>query len=129
MKSKEELKSASEVAKQLKRNLTENLNLDTGVGTGKLLVGILAGMAAGAALALLFAPDSGSNSRKIIARKGNEYLDEVGEKYDELIETLASAFQKAKANAYTATDEVGAKANEYKNSLMKTADENFEKYS
>jgi len=125
MKSKEELKAASEVAKQLKRNLYENLNLDSGVGTGKLIVGILAGLAAGAALALLFAPDSGSNSRKMIVRKGNEYLDEAGEKYDELIESLACAFEKAKTNAYTAANEVGAKANTYKNSVVKTVDENL----
>jgi len=129
MKSKEELNSAYEVAKQLKRNLSENLDMDSGVGKGKMLVGILAGMAAGAALALLFAPDSGSNSRKKIAKKGNEYLEDVTEKYDELIETLASAFEKAKASAYTAADEVGVKAKEYKNSLIKKEDEAFEKYS
>ncbi len=129
MRNKEELKAAADLAKKTKRKLAESLGMDSGLGTGKMLVGILAGMAAGAALALLFAPDSGRKSRKMIARKGNGYLDEAGEKYVNLIETLASAFDNAKSSVFNTADEVGAKAKDYRNSVAKTEEETLGKYS
>ena len=53
--------------------------------SGKVLLGVLAGLATGAALGILFAPDKGSATRKKISKKGEEYADEFGEKYNEFI--------------------------------------------
>jgi len=59
---------------------------------GKALLGVLAGIAAGAALGVLFAPDKGVNTRKNIARKGEDLADAINdkieEKFDELTDTI-----------------------------------------
>ena len=49
------------------------------MSTGKVLLGVLAGVAAGAMLGILFAPDKGSNTRKKISKKGEDYADAVKE--------------------------------------------------
>ena len=41
---------------------------------GKVLLGVLAGVAVGATLGILFAPDSGTNTRKKIMKKGEDYF-------------------------------------------------------
>ena len=51
---------------------------------GKILLGTLAGIAIGAAVGVLLAPDKGSETRKKISRKGNEYKDGLKDKYDGL---------------------------------------------
>lgn len=59
---------------------------------GKALLGVLAGMAAGAALGVLFAPDKGSNTRKKMAKQGEDFADaldkKIDAKFDELLKTL-----------------------------------------
>ena len=64
--------------------------------SGKVLLGVLAGLATGAALGILFAPDKGSATRKKISKKGEEYADEFGEKYNEFITGIKNKFVTAK---------------------------------
>ena len=45
------------------------------MSTGKVLLGVLAGAAAGALLGVLLAPEKGSETRKKITKKGEEYAD------------------------------------------------------
>lgn len=45
----------------------------------KVVLGFLAGAAVGAIAGILFAPDKGSSTRKKIAGKANELLDEIKE--------------------------------------------------
>jgi len=74
---------------------------------GKALLGVLAGVAAGAALGILFAPDKGANTRKNIARKGEDLAgainDKIEEKFDELTDTLLG-----KSRTRKSTDTPGA---------------------
>lgn len=82
----------------------ENMN------TGKVLLGVLAGVAAGAMLGILFAPARGSDTRKNIAKKGEDYADAVKSKFDGLIETVKSQFEGVKEEITSTTDQLKAKA-------------------
>jgi gas vesicle protein len=69
------------------------------MSSGKVLLGVLAGIAVGATLGILFAPDKGSKTRKKIQRKGDEYADELGEKFSDFISSVTEQFEKVKAEA------------------------------
>lgn len=84
------------------------------MSTGKVLLGVLAGAAAGALLGVLLAPDKGSETRKKIAKTGEDYADSLKEKYDELMEGLVGKFTDAKDDAKGLVQNGKAKADEYK---------------
>jgi len=79
------------------------------MSSGKVVVGVLAGMAVGALLGVLFAPDKGSETRKKMAEKGGDLVDNVKDKLNDLIDELNQKIDaaKAKANA-TATNATNA---------------------
>ena len=52
---------------------------------GKIILGILAGTAAGALIGILFAPDKGTETRKKIVHKGEEYVDDLKERVNGLL--------------------------------------------
>jgi gas vesicle protein len=76
----------------------------------KVLLGVAVGAAVGAALGMLFSPAKGSATRKRIARKGiesvedvkemfNEYIDSVTEEYDTIKEGVMNLVDKGKEKA------------------------------
>jgi len=83
------------------------------MNSGKVLLGLLAGVAVGATLGILFAPDKGSSTRKKISKKGDDYADELGEKFNDFINGITGQFEKMKEKAThmretakSATDEI-----------------------
>jgi len=67
------------------------------MSAGKVLLGVLAGVAAGAVLGILLAPDKGSETRKKIYEKGDEYADGIKDKFSKLIDELNKKMDEAKA--------------------------------
>lgn len=99
------------------------------MNTGKLLIGVLAGMAAGAALGVLFAPDSGTKTRKGISKKGEDYLAELECRYDDFLSMLTDRFTKAKDEATGIARKAESKAQDYKNNVRNTIEESVERFS
>lgn len=69
------------------------------MGSGKVLLGVLAGVAVGATLGILFAPDKGSNTRKKISRKADDYSEELEEQFNDFIKTVTRKFEDMKEDA------------------------------
>ena len=69
------------------------------MSSGKTFLGILAGLSAGALLGILFAPDKGSNTRKMILTKGEDYTDAIKDKFGDLIDTLSGKYEDTKDEA------------------------------
>jgi len=63
------------------------------MSSGKVFLGVLAGVATGALLGILFAPDKGCETRKKIAKKGQDYVDDLKEKMNEVIEDVTTKFE------------------------------------
>jgi gas vesicle protein len=63
------------------------------MNSGKVLLGLLAGIAAGAAMGILFAPGTGSSTRRKILRKGEMMVMESEDKFNELLDTIDQKFE------------------------------------
>ena len=62
--------------------------------SSKVLIGLLAGLAAGAALGLLFAPESGSETRERLGQSFKDLSDTLKEKAAEELDNLSSLKDK-----------------------------------
>jgi len=58
----------------------------------KALLSIVVGAAVGAVLGVLFAPEKGSNSRRKIARKSEDFVGDIQERANHLADAVKSPF-------------------------------------
>jgi len=77
------------------------MSRDGGLGAGDLILAFVAGAVAGAAVALLFAPASGEETRRILGEKSREGQEKAGELarrgrevWDRQKETVATAIER-----------------------------------
>ena len=88
--------------------------------TGKVALGLLAGLAAGAVLGILFAPDKGTNTRKKIMSKGEEYADDVKEKFNEAVDAITDKYKSIRHGAESIVADGKMKYDEAKSEVKKT---------
>jgi gas vesicle protein len=86
---------------------------------GKVLLGVLAGVAVGATLGILFAPDKGSNIRKKISKKGEDYAEGLEDKFNEFIESVTQKFESLKQEAEVAAQNGQAAVEDAKDAVKK----------
>jgi len=64
-----------------------------------VVIGALAGIAVGALIGVLFAPDSGTETRKKITKKSKDTTDSLKNKFNEIVDNISERFDKSKAGA------------------------------
>lgn len=64
------------------------------MNSGKLALGLLAGVAAGALMGIIFAPEKGSRTRRNLLNKGEDYLDELKDKFDDFLTVVSDKVEK-----------------------------------
>ena len=76
---------------------------------GKILLGILSGAAAGAAVGMLFAPKKGTETRKRIADKSNEYVSGTKNRFNDLSNDLSNRYESVKSKVRSKSKELEKK--------------------
>ena len=84
------------------------------MSTGKVVLGALAGLAIGAIGGILFAPEKGSTTRKQIMDKGDDYVDELKSKFNQLLASFSEKFEMAKKEAENLAEKGKERYNEAK---------------
>lgn len=84
------------------------------MNAGKVLLGVLAGVAAGAVLGILFAPDKGSETRKKIAGKSDEFTDALQEKFNDILAEIKKEAESVKHKANDFMADGAAKVEKFK---------------
>lgn len=82
--------------------------------TEKILLGALTGIAVGAVLGILFAPGKGSKTRKKITKKGENLVDSLKGKFNELLDTFTENLEDVKEEILDFAKQKDAKSEESK---------------
>jgi gas vesicle protein len=69
------------------------------MSSSKLLAGILLGATVGAVVGILFAPDKGSETRKMISDSTNDLGDNLKTKFSEMTDSIKEKFESIKGDA------------------------------
>jgi len=82
------------------------------MSSGKVVLGVIAGAAAGVALGILFAPDKGVNTRKKISQLGEDYLNNLKDKIQDILINAATEFDYIEREATNLVENVNDKVDE-----------------
>ena len=84
------------------------------MSNSKAALGFLAGAAAGAILGILFAPESGKETRKKISNKSGDLTDSLKNSFNDFVDGIKSSYAGAKEDAEEALETGKSKFNSYK---------------
>ena len=69
------------------------------MNSGKAILGIVTALAVGTAIGILMAPDKGSKIRSRIMKKGEGYLDDARDAFDDLLDQVMEKFDCTRKEA------------------------------
>ncbi len=67
--------------------------------TTKVLLGFVAGLSIGTALGIMYAPQKGSTTRRKIARRGTDIVDDFRDKLDDSVDEIKERYEATKKDA------------------------------
>lgn len=82
-----------------------------------LVTGIVSGLAVGAILGILFAPDKGCNTRRKIAKKGNDLKDGIKDGIDSFVSSAENKYEEFTSKVESVIDEGKSRFGNIKNDL------------
>jgi len=91
------------------------------MSSGKVVLGVIAGVAAGAAVGILFAPDKGVNTRKKISQLGEDYLNDLKDKIQDILLNAATEFDHMKSDPAKLVEKWKDEVDEVSNSVKNIA--------
>lgn len=87
------------------------------MNSGKVIISLLAGIAAGSIIGILFAPDKGTDTRKKISKKRDDYMDDIKSKLDDLICSINDRFESSKEDVDDLIEKGKSKAQQIKRKI------------
>lgn len=90
------------------------------MSSGKVLLGVLAGVAAGATLGILFAPDKGTNTRKKIVERGEDYVDNLKDVFSNALDRFNDEIDSIKGELDDAAETGKSQAQNLKQNVAST---------
>ncbi|HLO92556.1 MAG TPA: YtxH domain-containing protein [Lentimicrobium sp.] len=97
------------------------------MNAGRMILSIAAGVAAGAIIGVLLAPDKGTETRRKISEKSNEYADGLKTKFNDFIESMMDKFDSVKSEAENLVNKGAQKADEIRSDYNKPGNPNTPK--
>ena len=87
------------------------------MNSGKVIISLLAGVAAGSIIGILFATDKGTDTRKKISKKRDDYMDDIKSKLDDLICSITDRFESSKEDVDDLIEKGKSKAQQIKRKI------------
>ena len=90
------------------------------MSSGKTMLGVLAGFAAGALVGVLLAPEKGTETRKKLAKLGEDYAGDLTDKFNELRDQITEKLGNVQDDGMRIIEKGKSKFDEAKSQVKNT---------